>query len=82
MAESGKLWPSPLWTAALYSLSRIHILSKYPEKKVKNQWYKKVCDSVMARNELVSKVWAYEYGVIWNGMEGVWRFTGDSRYFD
>lgn len=57
-------------------------MSKYPEKKVKNQWYKKVCDSVMARNELLSKVWAYEYGVIWNGMEGVWRFTGDSRYFD
>ena len=50
-------------------------MSKYPEKKVKNQWYKKVCDSVMARNELLSKVWAYEYGVIWNGMEGVWRFT-------
>lgn len=57
-------------------------MSKYPEKKVNNQWYKKVCDSVMARNELLSKVWAYEYGVIWNGMEGVWRLTGDSKYFD
>lgn len=57
-------------------------MSKYPVKPVKNQWYKKVCDSVMARNELLSKVWAYEYGVIWNGMESVWRHTGEQKYFD
>ncbi len=57
-------------------------MGKYPEKKINNQWYKKVSDSVMARNPLLDKVWAYEYGVIWNGMEGVWRLTGEQKYFD
>ena len=57
-------------------------MGKYPEKKVNNQWYKKVSDSVMARNPLLNKVWAYEYGVIWNGMEGVWRLTREQKYFD
>ena len=35
-----------------------------------------------AKNETgVPARWAYEYGVVLKGIEGVWLNTGDGRYF-
>ena len=51
-------------------------------KKIYNKWYQKVSDSVMKRFSLLDKKWTYDYGVIFKGMEQVWKITGDSRYYD
>lgn len=42
----------------------------------------KTADAVLKRHPLLSKSWHYEIGVMLKGVEGVWRRTGASKYFE
>lgn len=46
------------------------------------EYAQKMSDSVMARWELFPLRWSYDYGVVFKGMEQVWKNTGDSRYLE
>ena len=41
-----------------------------------------MADSLIRRTGLLTRVWTYENGVVWRGLEAVWRLTGDRRYLD
>ena len=41
-----------------------------------------MADSLIQRTGLLTRVWTYENGVVWRGLEEVWRLTGDRRYLD
>ena len=41
-----------------------------------------VADCLMKREGLLTKQWSYDYGVVWRGMEMLYRLTGDKRYHD
>ena len=41
-----------------------------------------MADCTMAREGLLTKRWNYDYGVVWRGMEQLWRITGDRKYFE
>lgn len=45
-------------------------------------WSVRMTESVMRRDPILPVKWAYDYGVIWKGMEMVWRKTGEKAYFD
>jgi len=45
-------------------------------------WSVKMADSIMKRNPIVKDVWAYEHGIIFKGIELVWKKTGDVKYLD
>lgn len=47
-----------------------------------DNWSIKMADSVMKRNPIFGDKWAYDYGVIFKGIELVWKKTGDKKYFD
>jgi len=51
-------------------------------KIIENQWYQKVSDSVMKRFPILDEKWTYDYGVVFKGMELVWKITGDHKYYD
>ena len=40
-----------------------------------------VAKALMKREGLLNRKWAYDYGVVWLGMETLWQMTGDERYF-
>lgn len=40
-----------------------------------------IADCTMAREGLLDKRWSYDYGVVWRGMEQLWRITGEEKYF-
>ncbi len=42
---------------------------------------RRMADSFMAREGLLNKRWAYDYGVVWRGMEALYALTGDGKYF-
>jgi rhamnogalacturonyl hydrolase YesR len=42
----------------------------------------RMADSVIARNSLRPPKWDYTYGVVYSGLEQVWRQTKDQKYFD
>lgn len=42
----------------------------------------RMSESVMRRNPLFPLKWSYDYGVVFKGMEAVYRLTGDVRFFD
>ena len=42
----------------------------------------KVARCLMEREGLLNKKWSYDYGVVWRGMEMLYRLTGDRAYFD
>jgi unsaturated rhamnogalacturonyl hydrolase len=44
-------------------------------------WSKRMTDSTMARFPLLAEEWTYQWGLVLKGVEGVWRATGDQRYF-
>jgi unsaturated rhamnogalacturonyl hydrolase len=50
--------------------------------KIFDNWSVKVADSVLKRKPELNDKWNYDYGVIFKGMELVWRKTGDKKYFD
>ena len=52
------------------------------EKKIFDNWSARMSDSVMRRTPEFNDKWAYDNGVIFKGMELVWKNTGDSKYFD
>jgi unsaturated rhamnogalacturonyl hydrolase len=48
----------------------------------KHVWSVEMTDSVMKRDPLFYKKWAYDYGVVLKGVEAVWRNTQEQKYFD
>lgn len=42
----------------------------------------KMADALMKRNGLLTSRWSYDYGVVWRGMEALYAFTGDKKYYD
>jgi len=48
----------------------------------KHVWSVAMTDSVMKRDPLFYKKWAYDYGVVLKGVEAVWRNTQEQKYFD
>jgi unsaturated rhamnogalacturonyl hydrolase len=52
------------------------------DNKIFNNWSVKMTESVMKRNPEFNDKWAYEYGVVFKGIELVWKKTGDRKYFD
>jgi unsaturated rhamnogalacturonyl hydrolase len=47
-----------------------------------NSWSVRMTDSVMQRQPILGKKWAYEWGVVLKGIEQVWLRTGEKRYFN
>ncbi len=45
-------------------------------------WSVRMTESVMRRDPILPVKWAYDYGVIWKGIEMVWQKTGEKAYFD
>jgi len=45
-------------------------------------WAAKMTDSVMRRTPKFDEKWDYDNGVIFKGIESIWRNTGDKKYFD
>lgn len=45
-------------------------------------WAKKMCDSQLEHNPVLNSKWAYDFGVVFKGMEMVWKRTKDDRYWD
>ncbi|MGV8982019.1 glycoside hydrolase family 88/105 protein [Clostridium sp.] len=45
-------------------------------------WAVKMTDSVMKRTPKFDQKWDYDNGVIFKGIESIWRNTGDKKYFD
>ena len=41
-----------------------------------------VADSLMQRYGLLRYKWSYDFSVVWRGMEMLWAFTGDRKYYD
>lgn len=52
------------------------------EKKVYDNWSVKMTESVMTRTPEFSDKWAYDYGVIFKGIELVYNKTKEKKYFD
>lgn len=49
---------------------------------VSNQkWSVRMADSTMARYPVLAEEWNYQWGLVLNGIERVWRATGDEKYF-
>ncbi len=52
----------------------------------KSQWAIQTADSIMARTPKLYEdkgykgSWTYDYGVVLNGFEWLWKQTGDSKY--
>lgn len=51
-------------------------------KKYQNNYGVKMCESVMKRHSLLPLSWAYDHGVVFEGMEKIWLKTGDDKYFN
>lgn len=51
-------------------------------EKCNDNWSVKMTESVMKRVPEFNGKWAYDNGVIFKGIELVWKNTGDKRYFD
>lgn len=49
---------------------------------VQTPWPVRMANSVMQRDSILGSKWAYEWGVVLRGIERVWRYTNDQRYFD
>lgn len=47
-----------------------------------SSWSVKMADSVMKRTPEFKDKWAYDNGVIFKGMELVWKKTGEKKYLD
>ena len=45
-------------------------------------WAAKMADSVMSRTPEFNGKWEYDNGVIFKGIESLWKITGDKKYFD
>lgn len=45
-------------------------------------WSVKMADTVLSRWEDLPPSWSHEYAAMFQGMLGVWRGTGDKRYFN
>jgi len=46
------------------------------------KWAARMTNSVMQRNPKFDHKWEYDNGVIFKGIEQVWRNTGEQKYFD
>lgn len=55
---------------------------KVENKKLNNNWAAKTSDSVMRRRPEINTKWEYEDGVVLQGMDFVWKQTGDRKYLD
>lgn len=42
----------------------------------------RMADCLMQRYGLLTKIWSYDYGVAWRGMEALYSLTGEKKYFD
>jgi unsaturated rhamnogalacturonyl hydrolase len=47
----------------------------------RQKWSVRMADSVLARHPVTSAKWHYEHGLVFRALEGVWRDTGDDRYW-
>lgn len=45
------------------------------------QWHKRVADSLIKREGLLTRHWSYDYGVILQGMIALYQLTDDPTYF-
>lgn len=56
----------------------------YEKEKIYNNWSAKTAYSVMKRKPNINPkmAWAYEDGVVLEGMYLLWRQTGEKKYFD
>lgn len=49
---------------------------------IRSEWSIRMADSVMQREPQLAHKWAYEWGVVLEGIAAVWLQTGDPRYLD
>ncbi len=45
------------------------------------RWSVRMADSTIARFPVLAEEWNYQWGLVLKGFEGVWRATGDEKYF-
>ncbi len=49
---------------------------------MKNNFGRRMADSVIKRDNILPVKWTYDYGVVFKGFERIWEKTGDDKYYN